>query len=283
MMAKLSEALALLVVGIVTVVAPAGGLHVVAQVVEAELAVGAVGDVAIVGLAAFGDGVHVALDVAGGDAEGPVNGQHPLAVTAGEVVVDGDDVDALAFQAVEEGRQRGDEGLAFAGDHFGDVAAVQDDAAEHLHVEVAHVLGAPGGLPAGGERLGEQVVQEFAVGQALAELGRGLAQLLVALGAHLLFEVVDLGQERAGHDRMGGAGLVGPDVTELADIALIAGAEQAREEPADLFGEARQAVTQFFPEGRLNLRFGRHCHLASSQSTHRRPCRAVLGLPLLSA
>ena len=105
-----------------------------------------------------------------------VDGRHPFAVAAGQVVVDGDDVDALALQGVEVGRQRGDEGLAFAGDHLGDVAAVQDDAAEDLHVEVPHVLGAAAGLAAGGERLGQQVVERLALGQALAELGvRGLA------------------------------------------------------------------------------------------------------------
>ena len=65
----------------------------------------------------------------------------------------------LLLQGVEVRRQGGDEGLAFAGDHLGDVAAVQDDAAEDLHVEVPHVLGAAAGLAAGGERLGQQVVE----------------------------------------------------------------------------------------------------------------------------
>ena len=82
----------------------------------------------------------------------------------------------LPVEGVEIGGQRGDERLAFAGDHLGDVAAVQHDAADDLHVEVPHVLGAAGGLAAGGERLGQEVVERFAVGQAFAERGRqGLA------------------------------------------------------------------------------------------------------------
>ena len=112
-----------------------------------------------------------------------VDRQHPFAVAAGQVIVDGDDVDALALQGVEVGRQRGDQGFAFAGDHLGDVAAVQDDAAEDLHVEVPHVLGAPGGLAAGGERLGQQIFEGLAVGQPFAELGRQGLELLVAEGA----------------------------------------------------------------------------------------------------
>ena len=68
----------------------------------------------------------------------------------------------LPVERVEVGRQRGDERLAFAGDHLGDVAAVQDDAADDLHVVVPHVLGAAGGLAAGGERLGQEVVERLA-------------------------------------------------------------------------------------------------------------------------
>ena len=106
--------------------------------------------------------VHVALDGADRHAQRRGRWAHPLAVAAGQVVVDGDDVDALALQRVEVGRQRGDERLAFAGDHLGDVAAVQDDAADDLHVVVPHVLGAAAGLAAGGERLGQQVVERLA-------------------------------------------------------------------------------------------------------------------------
>jgi hypothetical protein len=67
-----------------------------------------------------------------------VDGAHPLGVAAGQVVVDGDDVDAAAGQPVEGGGERRDEGLALAGLHLGDLALVQDDAAHHLDVEMAH-------------------------------------------------------------------------------------------------------------------------------------------------
>ena len=72
-------------------------------------------------------------------AEEPVEPAHPLGVASGQVVVHGDDVDALAFEGVEVRGQRGDERLAFTGLHLGDPAAVQDDAADQLHVEVPHV------------------------------------------------------------------------------------------------------------------------------------------------
>ena len=56
------------------------------------------------------------------DAERVVERLHPLGVAAGQVVVDGDDVDAVARQRVEEHGQRRGEGLALAGLHLGDRA-----------------------------------------------------------------------------------------------------------------------------------------------------------------
>ena len=100
-------------------------LHVVAQVVEAELVVRAVGDVRGVCRLAF-HVVHVVLDDSRRSCRGLINPAHPLGVAAGQVVVDGHDVDALALERVEIGRQRGDERFAFAGFHLGDLPGVQD-------------------------------------------------------------------------------------------------------------------------------------------------------------
>ena len=133
-------------------------LHVVAEVVEAELVVGAVGDVGAVGLAALLVG-EVVDDDADGEAEEAVDLAHPFGVALGEVVVDGDDVDAVAGEGVEVAGERGDEGLAFAGLHLGDLAGVEDDAADQLDVEVTHLDGALAGFADDGEGLGEDVVE----------------------------------------------------------------------------------------------------------------------------
>ena len=132
--------------------------HVVAQVVEAELRVGAVGDVGGVGGALLLVGLHVLQDP-DGQAERLVEPPHPLGVAAGEVVVDGDEVDALAGQRVERDRERGGQRLALAGLHLGDRAGVQHHAADHLDVEVAHPERAPRRLADDGEGLGQQVVE----------------------------------------------------------------------------------------------------------------------------
>ena len=119
--------------------------HVVAQVVEAELGVGAVRDVGRVGGALVLVGLHV-LQHAPREPEAVVDRAHPLRVAAGEVVVDRDDVHALAGERVEHHGERARERLALAGAHLGDRAAVEHHAADQLDVEVAH-LHAPARRP----------------------------------------------------------------------------------------------------------------------------------------
>ena len=97
--------------------------HVIAQVVETELGVRAVGDVGLVG----GDllrGAHAVLNQADLHAEEAVNLAHPLGVAAGEVVVHGDDMDVVARKRVQIAREGGHERLAFARLHLGDLPVV---------------------------------------------------------------------------------------------------------------------------------------------------------------
>ncbi len=75
------------------------GNRVITQVVEAELRVGPVGDFRLVsGLAQ--EGVHPVLDKPRPHAQGAVDLAHPLAVTLGEVVVDGHNVNIVTGKRV---------------------------------------------------------------------------------------------------------------------------------------------------------------------------------------
>ncbi len=183
-------------------------LHVVAQVVEAELVVRAVGDVGGVGDLPLGV-VEIVLDDADAHAEEPVDAAHPLGVAARQVVVDGDDVHALARERVEIGGQGGDERLAFARLHLRDLPAVEHHAADELHVEVPHVQHAAAGLTDDRERLGQQLVERVAVGQPRAELGGLVAELRIGEGRDGGFVDVDLDDERR----------------QALELALIGGAE----------------------------------------------------------
>ena len=164
--------------------------HVVAQIVEAELVVGAVGDVAGIGPAALGI-VEPGDDHAHLEAQQPVDGAHPAGVAAGQIVVDRHHVHALAFQGVQIGGQGRDQRLALAGLHLGDAALVEHHAADQLHVEMALAQGPLGGLAHHGERLDQQVVQGLAGRQTLPELVGLGAQGLIVEGGGRRFERVD--------------------------------------------------------------------------------------------
>ena len=116
---------------------------------------------------------------ADGEAEELVDLPHPLGVALGEVVVDGDDVDAAAGERVEIDRQRGDQRLAFAGLHLGDPAVVQDHAADELDVEMALAERALGGLATGRERRYQDIVEGLALLELLSELDGAGPQCLV--------------------------------------------------------------------------------------------------------
>ena len=168
-----------------------GPRHVVAQVVEPELVVRAVGDVALVLLAALGRR-HVGEDAADAQAQELVDAAHHLGVALGQVVVDRDEVDAVAGERVQVRGQRADQGLALTGLHLGHVTEVEGGTAHHLHVVVALAQDALGRLAHGGEGLGQQVVQALAVGVALLVLVGEGAQLGVGEVDEVLFDGVDL-------------------------------------------------------------------------------------------
>jgi hypothetical protein len=146
-------------------------LHVVSQVVEAEFVVGSVGDVRGVALLALRLG-EIVEDHADGEAEEAMYLTHPLGVETGQVVVHGDDVNTVSGKRVQVGRQSRDEGLPLAGLHLRDLALVEHDPPEQLHIEVALADGSLHGLANRGEGLRDQIVEGLPVLYALPEFPR---------------------------------------------------------------------------------------------------------------
>ena len=148
--------------------------HVVAQVVEAELVVGTVGDVAQVRRAALRRARLGIVEAADREAEVRVDVSHPLGIASSQVRVHGHQVRALPRQRIQVQRQGGDEGLALARRHLGDAAEMKLDAAHELYVVGHHVPRqlvagdhelrpeeAPGRDANGGERFGEDLVERL--------------------------------------------------------------------------------------------------------------------------
>ncbi len=69
---------------------------------------------------------------------------------------------AAPQERVQVERQGRDERFAFAGFHFGDLAFVQNHAADHLHVEMAHPCRADARLAHARERFGQDLFQRDA-------------------------------------------------------------------------------------------------------------------------
>jgi len=185
----------------------ARGHAVVAQIIEAELRGGAIRDVAAVHLATDVVG-HLLLDTADTEAEELIEVAHPLGIATREVVVGGDELGVAADEGVEIKRERGDEGFAFARGHLGNLALVQGDATDELHIVVDHVPGElvvahDHGAPAettgavfdDGKRLGKNLVKGFPGLQAGAKLVRLGAELVIREQLVLLFELVDTGDD----------------------------------------------------------------------------------------
>ena len=183
--------------------------HVVAQVVEAELGVRPVRDVARVRLAALRER-HEVLDGADRAAEQLVHGLRPLGVALREVVVHRHEVDSLAGEPVEVERLHGDERLPLAGLHLRDVALVEDDPAHELDVEEPHADRAPERLANRGVGLEDQILERLAVLEALLEL-RGLSAELV------VGQLLEVGLERADVRRLLGEALDAPPFAHAKD------------------------------------------------------------------
>src|SRR5215208_5985519 len=160
------------------------GRYIVPEVVEAELSIRAVGDIRVVGDLALVE-VHALLDEADLEAQESVDLTHPSRVAAGQVVVDGDDVDAFVLEGVEVDGHGGRERLALTRLHLRDLPFVQDYATHYLHVEGTHPEGAPGDFPYDGEGLGQQVFDGLLPGEPLAKLLGLLPKLRVGELLHL--------------------------------------------------------------------------------------------------
>ena len=164
--------------------------HVVTQVVETELGVGAVCDIGIVSAALLIER-HAILQQTDLELEEAVDMAHPLGVALGEIVVDGDDMDALTGECVEIAGKRGDEGLALARLHLGNHTVMQSHSTDELHVEVAQAERAARGLTHNGESIGQQVVEGLPRCEALTQDPRLILELLGVHGLVLGLETVN--------------------------------------------------------------------------------------------
>ena len=137
------------------------GFHIVAQIVKAQFVVGGIGDVGAVGGDFFGFGL-VGVNHPRRQAQSAVNLAHPRGVTLGEIVVHGDNVNTFPGKSIQIGRKGGDQGLAFARAHFGNIALMQENPALQLHIKGPQAQCAARRFAAIGKGFGQERVKAFA-------------------------------------------------------------------------------------------------------------------------
>ena len=121
-----------------------------------------------------------------------MNLSHPLRVTFRQIVIDGNDMYALAFQSIQIRRQQAGLCLTFTGPHLGNTPLMQHDTADQLHTVVLRLQDPAGRLPHRGISLRQQTVQRLAVLQSLSVFFRLIAQLLVRQFHHAGAQALDL-------------------------------------------------------------------------------------------
>ena len=157
---------------------------VVAQVVEAELAVGAVSDVAGI-CTLLGKRRIVMQSYADGKSQEAVHLAHPFHIALGKIFIDCDNVYAFAAKRVEVGRQRFGKRFSFAGCHLTHHAAVKGNAAQNLHKIMTLSQHASSRLATNGKGFGQNFVQSFPLGNASFEYVCLRSQLFVGhFGVH---------------------------------------------------------------------------------------------------
>ena len=127
--------------------------HVVTEVVETKFVVGSVSYVCVIcGTTLLR--AHTTEDHSNTHAEKAVNATHPFGVVFGQIIVDRNDVHTFTGECIQINRQRCDQGLAFTGLHFCDIAAVERSSTHQLHLVVPLAQDSGGSFPYGCEGFG---------------------------------------------------------------------------------------------------------------------------------
>ena len=165
-------------------------LQIVAQIIEAEFIVGAIGDITAIGGAAVLIR-HVAGDAAHRHAKPFIDPAHPGGVARGQIVIHRDDMHPLVRQRVQEHRQGRDKGLALAGLHFRDLALVKRDAAHQLHVVMALPQGTLRRLADTREGFGKKIVETDAIPETGPKGGDRRGKVVIAERGDFILKGID--------------------------------------------------------------------------------------------
>ena len=114
-----------------------GKRHIVPQVIKTKFVVGSINNIASVGVPLLGGPLPRANDP-DRHAKKVIDGPHPGGIAPRQIVVHGHQVHRITSQRIEVGGQGRNQCLALTGTHFRNLAFMEDDAADQLHIEMPH-------------------------------------------------------------------------------------------------------------------------------------------------
>mmetsp|Transcript_58439 Transcript_58439/g.127878 ORF Transcript_58439/g.127878 Transcript_58439/m.127878 type:complete len:467 (-) Transcript_58439:200-1600(-) len=164
--------------------------HLVAQVVETQLTVCHVGDVTPVGLLLLVRW-HSVLHHPHRHPQKAQGLTDPLRITARQVVVHRDHVDALSAERIEEGSQDRHQGLTLTGAHLSNVALMESNTSHHLHIKVSQAQDSSGSLAHQRKGFGQQLLQSRAALGSLLQICRQGTEVVVGFRLHGLLQRID--------------------------------------------------------------------------------------------
>ncbi len=103
---------------------------------------------------------------------------------------------AAAREGIEVNRERGDQRFSFSGFHLRDLALVEDDAPEHLGIEMPQPDRAFGSLPDHGKGFRQKLIERFPLPESLPKFGGFVPQRSVRQRGDRAFVGVDLLDQR---------------------------------------------------------------------------------------
>ena len=169
--------------------------HVIPKIVKPVLVIGHIGDVAVICRTALVP-LHAVQHAAYRETEEFMHLAHPAGVTAGQVIVDRNNVNTLPGKRIQIGRHGGNQCLSFSGLHLRNPSLMEDNSADDLHPVGLHVQHPLCCLSYRGKRLRKKVVQRLPVFQAILVLLRFCAKLFIRQVLHRRTEAFNFIYER---------------------------------------------------------------------------------------
>ena len=165
--------------------------HIVTQVVKTKLIVRHVGDVAVVRLPALLR-LHIVQDNANLESQELMYLSHPLRITLSQIVIDRDNMHALALQCVQIRREQTGLRLTFTGSHLGDPSLMQDDTTDQLYPVMLCIQNPARRLTHYRVGFHQKVVQRLSICQSFLKFLCLISELLITQLDHLRTERFDL-------------------------------------------------------------------------------------------